>query len=36
VNPFNSVAVELDSAVNLLDVVVVVVCCLLYAKNDSG
>jgi hypothetical protein len=35
VNPFNSVAVELDSAVNLLDVVVVV-CCLLYAKNDAG
>jgi hypothetical protein len=35
VNPFNSVAVEIDSAVNLLDVVVAV-CRLLYAKNDAG
>jgi hypothetical protein len=35
VNPIDSVAVELDSAANLLDVVVAVRC-LLYANNEAG
>jgi hypothetical protein len=35
VNPIDYVVVELDSAANLLDVVVAVRC-LLYAKNEAG